>query len=302
LLIWLCRLVLVAVAVSVVARAVGGEQKTPLVELAVLTPFFATLAALGLAGAAALRAPGTAALLGLLLAVQIAWLAPAMGFGVRAADVPQASSVGLEGSASRGGGVSVMTVNALTGLADVDAIVRAVREEQVDLLAVVEITPSLAARLTAAGLGGQLGHRRGEPQWGGAGSMLWSRWPLADAPELTGTVFAQPRAVVQLPTGATVTVTVVHTLSPIPGRVQAWRRDVAALERGVGQVVGPQLVIGVRGGAWPGFTWPANKRILPFMRLDHVLATPSSVAVESLSHRTIPGTDHRSLLAIVYVT
>ena len=319
----LCRLAALAVLVVVAARAVGGEQKTPLVELALLVPFTVVVTLVAALVAVAVRARWTALLLAALLAVQIVWLAPALGVGVQAAPPER------PGAAE----VRVLTVNTLTGQADTAAIMAAVRECRVDLLVTIEITPTMQFQLEKAGLFAELPHRIGRSAWGAQGTMLWSRWPVEPVGdpvgELTGTEYGQPRGVVRLPSGRPVTVTAVHTLSPIPGRVQRWRVDMAALERGLTEVDGPQIavgdfnasrdhrpfrrllgdeadlvdaaeVVGVAGGAWPGFTWPANKYWLPpVIRLDHVLVSPQAFGVRSVDTLRVSGTDHLAVLAVL---
>ncbi len=312
------RLVALAALAVVLSRAVGGEQKTPLVELAVLVPFTAVAVAVALVAAALTGGRWTAGALAALLAVHLVWLAPALGLGVSAA---------YPGPGS--GELRVMTINTLTGLAAADAIVSQVRQRRVDLLVTAEITPGLQRELERAGLPSALPYRTGRVAWEAEGTVLWSRWPIEPAPVLTGTAYGQPRGVVTVPSGQRVTVTAVHTLSPIPGRVQRWRADVAAIEKGVREVDGPQIVlgdfnatrdhrgfrrmlagstgegplvdagevVGVAGGGWPGFTWPANTWVPPFMRLDHVLLTPDSLGVKDLETVRIPDTDHLGLVA-----
>lgn len=317
---WLARAIALAVGVVVVARAVGGEQKTPLVQLALMVPFAVVAAAVALVAAllARERRNVTAVVLAVLLAVQVVWLAPSWGIGVGAAEAGEQAQP-----------VRVMTVNTLTGLADASVIVDEVRERQVDLLVVVELTPLLDRRLERAGLTDLLPHRIGHTDWGAGGTRLFSRTPIESLEEIGGTQYGQPRGVVRLPSGRAVTVTAIHTLSPIPGRVQRWRGEVAAIERGLAEVGGPQIVLGdfnaerghrgfrrllgdelglvdaadvlgVRGGAWPGFTWPANKDWLPpVVRLDHVLISRDTLGVERLETVRVPGTDHLALFAVL---
>lgn len=49
---------------------------------------------------------------------------------------------------------------------------------------------------------------------------------------------------------------------------------------------------------WPGFTWPANRRYPPIMRLDHILVSPGLTVSETRTVQ-IPGTDHRGVLAVL---
>jgi len=309
-----------ALAVSA-ARVVGGDQHTPLIELAVLVPFAAAVMLGGIVVGLLARARRLAAVSAGLLAVQLVWLAPALGLGARQpADLAGASDV------------HVLEFNTLTGLADPGAIVATIRQRRIDVFAVEELTPQLVHGLRGAGLLAELPYRAGGPNWAAAGTAIYSRWPLTELPDIEGTTFMMPRATLRLPNGSVLTVTAVHTLSPLPGRVLGWRTDLSLLNAAVSATSGPQLVlgdfnatrdhaglrrlldgpagladsaetVGLAGGAWPGFTWPVDKWWLPpFMRLDHVLVTPGSVAVRSLDVLSLPGSDHRALTATLAVT
>lgn len=316
---WLVRLTAVGVAVVVAVRAIGGEQKTPLVQITLLAPF-STFVALGaLAFAVLVRGPRrnwTALVLAALFGIQAAWLAPAMGVGVSAADPGPAA-----------GPVRVLTTNVFTGFGDPDVLVEQVRQRQVDLLVVVEITPGFENALVADGLDELLPYRIGASAWGADGTQVWSRWPIAEVPGGGSSPYKMVSGVVRLPSGQSVTVTGVHPQSPIPNFVQQWRRDVATIDRRAREVEGPQIiagdfnasrdhrvfrriledgtglvdaaeVIGVGGGAWPGFTWPASGRVLPpLVRLDHVLVTRDSFGVTEVSTVRIPGSDHLAVYA-----
>jgi endonuclease/exonuclease/phosphatase (EEP) superfamily protein YafD len=50
---------------------------------------------------------------------------------------------------------------------------------------------------------------------------------------------------------------------------------------------------------WPGFTWPADRRYPPLMRLDHVLGSQAGCVVHQARTMRIPGTDHRGVLAVL---
>jgi endonuclease/exonuclease/phosphatase family metal-dependent hydrolase len=50
---------------------------------------------------------------------------------------------------------------------------------------------------------------------------------------------------------------------------------------------------------WPGFTWPAGRGLLPVMRLDHVLVSRPGVSARESKLITVPGTDHRGVLAVI---
>lgn len=244
------------------------------------------------------------------------WLAP-----LATADGP---------SHPQGAPVRVMTVNARLGLADPAAIVAIVREQHVTLLAVEELTATLVTGLHAAGIDDTLPHRtlaRTGPGDGYRGSGLWSAEPLGAVgadPALEGRWFGMPRATVDLG-GTPVTVTVVHTVAPVPGQTGAWARDLRAVAAAVGHTQGDQVVlgdlnatrdhslvrailapVGARGvplvdapdaaGAGLHLTWPADRWYPAWTAIDHVLA-PRTWRVQDVRTAAVPGSDHRALLA-----
>jgi endonuclease/exonuclease/phosphatase family metal-dependent hydrolase len=223
-----------------------------------------------------------------------------------------------------GPGIRFMTLNALFGAADPDAVVDVVRRLQVDVLAVQELTPGLVCSLAQAGLGDLLPSMHVEPDPGAAGTGLWSRWELTPLPSAAGLSFAAPAASITV-AGLPVIVRAVHPVAPIMGRQRAWHRDLgrlreamAAAEAGVPQVVGGDfnasrdhrpfrdlVAAGFADSAdiarkrpWPAFTWPANRRWPPLIRLDHILVS-TGVTVSEARTIKIPGTDHRAVLAVL---
>lgn len=66
------------------------------------------------------------------------------------------------------------------GGADPDTIVRLVRDERVDLLAVQEFTPEAKANLSRAGLDAPLPYRVDDPEPLAVGSALYPRVPLSN--------------------------------------------------------------------------------------------------------------------------
>ena len=74
--------------------------------------------------------------------------------------------------------VRFMSANLRYGHADPDAVVKLARE-RADVLAVQELTPEEANRLSAAGLDREFPHRALQPREGPAGVGIWSRYPIA---------------------------------------------------------------------------------------------------------------------------
>lgn len=322
-------LVVVAVAggtLTALSRQFLSDAHTPFVEFAAVVPLALPLLVVAAFVGAALRRRRTASLAAALAVVHLAMVAPAMGVGAPRSPGPAspASPDGPTGTRE----ITVMTFNALTGLADPQAVIRTVRDRDVDVLALEETTFEFAVALRRRGLKDLLPYEAGRTSYGAGGTTLWSRWPAEYVGEVRGTGYALPKRAILVPGGPRITVTAVHTLSPIPGRVRGWRVDLEALAADVPRVSGPQVylgdfnatrdhaafrrllsgpsaltdaseAVGLIGGAWPGFTWPSGQYggVPSFLRLDHVLVTPSSIAVRSVDVVPLPGSDHSAVVA-----
>jgi endonuclease/exonuclease/phosphatase (EEP) superfamily protein YafD len=216
----------------------------------------------------------------------------------------------------------ILTLNAMFGAADPDSMVAAIRDYQVDVLAVQELTTGLVRRLAEAGLLDLLPNAHADPQSGAAGAGLWSRWALTPLPPVPDLFLAAPSACVSA-AGHDVTVRSVHPVAPMIGRHCLWHDDLIRLGETMAAQPGPQVVAGdfnasrdhrpfrellaagFRDAAdiagrrpWPGFTWPANRRYPPIMRLDHILVSPG-ITVSETRTVSIPGSDHRGVLAVL---
>jgi endonuclease/exonuclease/phosphatase family metal-dependent hydrolase len=306
-------LVCLAVLPVTLARWAGGEASHPVPLLAAASPFAlpALLVAvlLGLAG----RLRGVAAVPALLLVPHLVWASPSLapdGDGtVPAVGVPR---------------MTVLTSNLYLGRADAPALVDAVRRHRVDVLAVQELTPDAARRLRVAGLEELLPHAVLTAEFGASGTGIWTRLPVEAVPVVPGTTFATPRARVTAPGGVPVTVTAAHPFPPLHDvGVRSWRGDLAALRAAVDRTQGAQVVAGdfnatrdhapfrrlldgglrdaadvVGAGAYPGMTWPADRRFPPVMRLDHVLVS-REFAVREVAVLEVPGSDHRGVVSVL---
>lgn len=308
----LAALVAVPSAALSGSRLLGGAARTPIPQLAAFAPWAAvgwlTILLLLLAG----RWWRFAVLVAVLLAVQVAWVLPT--WDARAA-----------AGGDRPGAVPVraMTVNVKVAHADLGSVLRLVRQEQIELLAVEEGQPGFFNALVT-GLAQQLPYVVQYPSPGMAsGTVILSRWPMRSLGLLPGAGREISRVLLQVPGAVPVTVTGVHTTSPGRGRVPTWNRDLAALTSISKQTSGPQVMLGdfnasrdhapfrtlldtglvdaaeaVRMTPWAAVTWPADRPGLPaVVRLDHVLVTPAWIGVRAVQVREVPGTDHRAVLA-----
>jgi endonuclease/exonuclease/phosphatase (EEP) superfamily protein YafD len=245
---WLLAIcILVPVAVLSVFRAIPAEWPTQVVQLLSFTPWLVIPAAVALLLALLGRRLPVTATAVLLLGAQLFWLwAPDAG----RADTGQAEA-GQTGAGRAGAGASdsggnvplrVMTINSRFGRADAAEIVRLVRDNGVELLAIQEHTQALEDRLAAEGLGSLLPHRISSPAENGSGSATYSRHPFEAVGLIPDTPFQMPIFRLTVPAAgagsagarraaATVEVTNVHTLPPVDVRVGQWRRDLASLGR-----------------------------------------------------------------------
>lgn len=294
------------------SRLVGGSSRTPIPQLAAFAPWAVLGWILVLILVLSARWWWIAVGVLALIAIQLTWVLPTRG--ASAAAGPRPGSVA----------VRVMTINVYIGAADLGEVLRLVDRNDVDLLTVQEALPATVTQLTA-GLSATLPHvLPSNPEYP-AGTVIWSRWPINRLSPSLGEGHQISRSLLHVPGAIPVTVTGVHTISPGagPGRIEAWNRDLQALAQVSRQTSGAQVMLGdfnatrdhrpfrrvvetglvdaaetVRVLPWRGVTWPANRQRLPVLvRLDHVLVTPQSIGVERLQVVTVPGTDHRAVLA-----
>jgi hypothetical protein len=142
LLVALLGVLVIAAAVVVAARAFGW-QAGPLYFLVALTPYVGVACLLAALLSALLREWWPAVVAVVLAGVVAAWWIPAF----------------LPAPADPGGtDLRVMTANLQFGRADPDAVVAAVGEQRVDLLALEELTPQARSGLRRAGLDRLLPH------------------------------------------------------------------------------------------------------------------------------------------------
>jgi endonuclease/exonuclease/phosphatase (EEP) superfamily protein YafD len=303
--------VVAAVAVLLVPDRLGLDQTLPFV------------------GFVLVRAPATLAVvvLGLLvLAVRARWwptVVPVLAIaGVAAvALVPRLVPDGP--SPDPGPDIVVMVQNVDRGSADVPALAAVLRERRPDVVVLPEAGEPFRARLTAAIT--ELGYRS------------WSSVPASEPDAVGTTILAGPslgdvRATpvparfpwLELTGGALGPTRLLgaHLASPVPGLIDVWPGELAALARWCAPGTGPAVVMGdlnatedLRGfragtagctdagdAAGKGLlaTWPAGLPRWLGAQLDHVLVG-GGAGVDGFDVVEVPGTDHRGVLATVHV-
>jgi endonuclease/exonuclease/phosphatase (EEP) superfamily protein YafD len=284
----------------------------PLVFASVAAPFLAIAAPVALIVLSLARRWALGAVAAILTVIAIAVQVP-----LYVADPPAEPAVS----------VRVMTINMLYGRADAASIV-ATANREADVLMVQELTPEALRRLQKAGVDRAFPHHAIEPRPMAAGAGIYSRYPISGSAPISGLQRAMVTTRLEID-GVRIDpiVAAVHLDSPWPRPIEGWHRDFDAFpgvlatlsaQAGDGSVIiagdfnatvdmrpfRRLLTDGYRdaseqAGTGRRFTFPSNRRFPPLMGLDHVL-TRNATGV-STATITIPGTDHRALLATVLV-
>lgn len=306
-LVWL---LLVPAAVWFLARTFGWDGGL-WVQLLAFTPYVAAWTVIPVVVALIARNWAAAA-----LAVLIA-------FGLGLAVVPRVLADADRGPA-QGVELRVMTSNLLFSDADATEVVRLVRENQVDVLAVQEFTEHGQAALKAAGLETILPFNQLAPEWGASGSGLYSRYPFTEqAAKRNGGGFQQAHATIQVPGAATIYVESVHPLAPAAvDMVSGWSADLGAQVPAEGGI--PKILMGdfnatldhkplrdliatgyrdaadAVGKGWIGTWGPYDGDPIPPVTIDHVLVD-ERIGVQDVQVHSVKETDHRAVIARVTV-
>lgn len=302
-------------------RAIPSEWPLVVVQLLSFTPWMVVPSAVALLLALVGRRLWAVIPTAALLAVQLFWLFP-LDVG-RPETLPQGSAAVP---------LKVMSLNSEYGEADAATIVRLVRDNGVQLLAIQEHTQELEDRLQSQGLQETLPHRLSSPNDDASGGAVYSVFPLAAQGLLPDTPFrmAATRVLLTDPSGATttaLTLTNVHVLPPVDERIDQWRSDLDKLARQASrpgnQVLmgdynatydhaeframlgsgpeGRKLVdVGVASGGRFSPTWPMEGVPLPGIVIDHVVTTPR-ISSTSYSVHHVPGSDHAAIIASLSV-
>lgn len=291
-----------------VLRLLGLERGHPLVAVAAFTPYVAALSPVPVVLALALRRRTVAAVAGVAAAALLAAMVPRMLEG------PQHANADAGGPA-----LTVMTANLRFGRGDAATVLRLVREHDVDVLSVQELTPDALRRLDATGLQRLLPQRSVRPDANWSGLGLMARTPLRAIETRGPRPQTRLEALLSPRDSAPLRVVAVHPLPPTSTlNTRAWHDALRALPgpHATGGV--PRVLLGDfnatldhhelrrlldRGyvdaadatgdGLRP--TWPTTGGKPP-LTIDHILI-PAPVRVRRLSLHEVPGSDHRALIA-----
>ncbi len=208
--------------------------------------------------------------------------------------------------------LTVMSLNLRLGHGDAEATVGLVRDQDVDLVVLEEVTPELGAELREAGIAETLPHVAGNATAGAAGTLVYSTFPLGQAERMIGVGNGVYQIRVQAPDPFWLVA--VHLNQPLSSK-GLWRPDWDVLNQVLPTIEGPVLAVGdfnstlehgpmrellSRGfedaarDANSGFqgTWPSQG----LLAIDHVLFTAPYGAIRTETFG-VSGTDHRALVA-----
>jgi endonuclease/exonuclease/phosphatase (EEP) superfamily protein YafD len=250
-------------------------------------------------------------------------VAALIAFGFGTAVVPRLVADGGRGP-STGVELRVMTSNVLFGGADANEVVRLVRENRVDVLALQEFTEGSQAALKAAGLETILPFNQLAPEPGASGSGLYSRYDFAEqAAKRNDGGFQQAHAAVQVPGAGTIYVESVHPLAPShPDTIPGWSadlRDQLPAEGGLPKILlgdfnatldhkllRDVIATGYRdaadavGKGWIATWGPYDGDPIPPVTIDHVLVD-ERIGVKDVQVHDVRDSDHRAVIAWVTV-
>lgn len=227
-------------------------------------------------------------------------------------------------SAPDGTPLTVMTANLNLGSADAAAVVAAVREHGVEVLAVQELTVEAERRLNAAGLTATLPFTATDSGGSASGAGLWASRPLERLAPWAMT-FRNSAGALSVD-GQRIVVRSVHPFPPRWNDVSRWRADLAELrasgarDAGGGSTVllgdlnatvhhrelrrvlaeGGWRDAGEIAGAGVVRTWSPRAGMPPLLDLDHVLV-PGRLGLRRHAVVDIPGSDHDAVVAELVV-
>jgi endonuclease/exonuclease/phosphatase (EEP) superfamily protein YafD len=299
--VWVLGLVFVAYTV---VRVLSLETAAFLVGAMAVTPY---AAAIGLLLTLVTVGVGRRLLAVVLLVATLA-LGALMTPRILSEEQPQA----------RGDHLRIMAANLRLGHGDARTIVDLVRRQQVDVLALPELTPAAESALDSAGLADALPYRVFDARPGGDGSGIAANVPLRQIVLVEESILSQPSVVLDRPGKEDLELTAVHIQPPLAAEdVDTWRRELNQLPRPTPRdrvrilagdfnasldhsafrnvVDHGYADAGEETGEGMTPTW-ADWPLGPPLTIDHILAD-DRCAISSYAVFDVPGSDHNAVMA-----
>lgn len=228
--------------------------------------------------------------------------------------------------AGAGATVRLLQTNVTVGAADPVALTTMVRERNIDIVTVQELTDHSVIALRDAGFESLFPHRLLDPYpTGGGGSGIYSRLPLSDGRTVDGMALSNLRTEVDTAAGTSLTLYAVHPLPGFLAPADQWAADLVTLRSAIEapeNADGPVVVSGDFNATWShrrfrdlldaGYvdgaeqtgsglipTYPTDKRYPALIGIDHVLTRGATVT--TLERVTISNADHHGLIADIAI-
>jgi endonuclease/exonuclease/phosphatase (EEP) superfamily protein YafD len=305
----LAWLTVALVGLIILTQAFGWAGTRAVAVVQTLTPYLGVLLAPVAVLAVVLRRWSIAAVSG------------AVGLGVLILSAPLAFPGELPAAASGTTGLRAATANLLYANDRTDDVAVVLDDLAADVIVLTEYTPEHQRRLLASPLADRYPHRTELPGRRAGGIAVWSTAPVevSDPPD---TYSFSIDLTVDGPDGP-VRIVAMHMPTPI-NSFDDWRRDLRTAERIGRTATGPTMVIGdLNSSFWhPDFrrlldigfvdahqangrgfsaSWPTDKIVPAFVRLDHALTIGGLVPTD-VHDFEIPGSDHTGFVVSVSPT
>lgn len=251
----------------------------------------------------------------------IAAVSSAVGLGILILAAPLAFPGDQPAAASGATGLRVATANLLYANDRTEDVAVVLDDLAADVIVLTEYTPEHQRRLLASPLADRYPHRTELPGRRAGGIAVWSTAPVevTDPPD---TYSFSIDLTVEGPDGP-VRIVAMHMPTPI-NSFDDWRRDLRTAEQIGRTATGPTMVIGdLNSSFWhPDFrrlldvgfvdahqangrgfsaSWPTDKVVPAFVRLDHALTIGGLVPTDVRDFE-IPGSDHTGFVVSVSPT
>lgn len=329
-LLWVTTFGVMAVMVlRMTPNGLDGKRYIPLIVAFV--PWMAVLSAAILLISLISRRRVLAVISVLCLVMQLVWhagfLSPRVSLSSAARTAVASATASVDDRYAR-----LMTLNTRNGQADAAQIVRTVREQHVEVLALQELNSSMISRLNEAGIRELLPYSvvaSASSSDNGGVNGLWSAAPMS---ERTGDLIpieasSIPAASIDFD-GTVIRFGSVHPFSPRPSNQGLWDRGLGSISQlreddhtfvlmgdfnatwdhaSFRYLLGGRFVdAGENAGEWFHMTYPANKKlfgVIPVpaaVEIDHIVHD-RGVVVGDLDAVTVSGSDHNALLGTLEV-
>jgi endonuclease/exonuclease/phosphatase (EEP) superfamily protein YafD len=302
---WTFALMCIVVALS---RVVGGNAPVLLQPLQAVLPILFAPIWLVLFVAVVTRRWPQAIVAGLLALTHFFSVNPARAAVTKPFWLPNAPSI------------TVAHLNVFVDNKTPDATVDVLLKADADVLVLNEFTDSFSTRLLVKGAFDKYPYRALVPRQTPFGGAVFSKFPFDDVQRVGRAQLPSVRIV--LPDGDLVRVVATHPEPPLSsGASQAWDQDLKTFGRLVADAGGdePVLLVGdFNSTRWQPpfghllagslrdahetmgkgltFSWPVNKGLVPFARLDHALHSDRLFPL-SIAELSDAGSDHRGFVA-----